>query len=230
MSRHCTRVRWGIVTWGIVTWGIVTWGCLLAGLSFPAAASAQIAPDTPRLVSPHVRAGMGAHWLRAGTLPGDGDAILVTLALPGLPDGLRLRGGGGEGAGGTTAGFGGIDVQARLMRGQGDTPFDIDWHGGLGVSVGEYVLVTLPVGISGGLSWTSGSVWLGPYLAAGLAADFRLGDDAPADEFDVYPAVDVGLDLSLDPDRRLVLRAAASLGDRQALSLGLTFGVGRVNR
>lgn len=62
-------VTWGIVTWGIVTWGIVTWG--VVGVCFPSEAMAQIAPDTPRLVSPHGSGGLGVHWVRAETLPGD---------------------------------------------------------------------------------------------------------------------------------------------------------------
>lgn len=221
-------VRWrrkGIVTWGIVTWGIVTWGAVAAAL--PSSAGAQIAPETPRLVSPHGSGGMGVHWLWAETLPGDDEAVLVTWALPGLPDGVRLRGGFGTGAGEERAGFGGIDVQAPLMRGRSDVPFDLDWQGGLGVSVGAYTLVTLPVGLTGSVSWTSGSIWFAPYLAAGLAADLRLGEDAPDDEFDVAPALDLGVDVSFDAARRVILRAAAAVGDRQALSVGLAVGGGR---
>lgn len=210
----------------IVTWGIVTWA--LGGVvALPPGLGAQIAPDTPRLISPHGSGGFAAHWVRAGTLPGDDDAVLVTWAMPGLPDGVRLRAGGGTGAGGSAAGFGGVDVQAPLLRGGANRPFDLDWQGGIGVGVGEYLLITVPFGLTGGVSWTSGAVWLAPYVSAGLAADLRLGDDAPAKEFQVDPTLEVGFDLSLDPERRFVLRAAASLGDRQALSLGLAVGVGR---
>jgi len=201
-----------------------------ASLGWGVPVAAQLAPETPRLMSPHVASGLGVHWLRAGTLPGDGEAVLVTWAMPGFPTGLRVRGGAGEGAGGTTAGFGGLDVQAPLLRGEGGTPFDLDWQGGVGVSVGEYVLVTLPVGVSGGVSWTSGAVWLGPYVAAGVAADLRLGEGAPSEEFRIHPSLDVGFDLSFDPSRAVVLRASASLGDRQALALGGVFGVGRPGR
>ena len=193
----------------------------------PSAAEAQIAPETPRLLSPHGSGGFGVHWLRAETLPGDDEAVLVTWAFPGLPDGVRLRGGFGTGAGEEHAGLGGIDIQAPLMRGGSDVPFDLDWQGGLGVSVGAYTLVTLPVGLTGSVSWSSGSVWFAPYLAAGLAADLRLGEEAPGDEFEVSPALDVGVDVSFDSARRVILRAAAAVGDRQALSVGLAVGAGR---
>lgn len=210
--------------------GIITWGWLLLALAAPLDVAAQLAPDSPRLISPHLTEGLGVHWLRPGTLPGDEEAVFVNWVPPGLPSGMRLRGGAGRGAGGSTAGFGGVDVQAPLRRGEGESPFDLDWQAGLGVSVGKYALVTLPVGISGGIAWTSGSVWFAPYVAAGLAADLRFGDEAPAEEFEVYPSLDVGVDVALDAARRVVLRAAASLGDRQTLALGLTFGAGRTTR
>lgn len=202
--------------------------CIL--LTCPTLAAAQIAPDSPRLVSPHGSGGLGAHWVRAETLPRDDAALLVTWAVPGLPDGMRLRGGAGQGAGGADAVFGGIDFQRPLLRGTTPRPFDLDWQGGIGMSVGDYTLVTLPVGLTGGVSWTSGTVWMSPYVTAGLAADMRLGDLAPEREFEVNTSLDVGLDLAFDLERKIVFRAAAALGDRQAVSLGLAFGVGKLVR
>lgn len=206
------------------------WGWRIAAFLVPTAVAAQLAPDTPRLLSPHGSGGLGIHLLRAETLPGDGDALLVTWAMPGLPDGLRFRGGAGRGALRTNAVFGGVDFQSPLLRATRDLPFDLDWQTGAGVSIGDYVLLTVPVGLTGGVSWQSGAVWFAPYLTAGIAADLRIGDSAPDREFDVSPALDIGLDLSLDIERRFVLRTAASLGDRQAVSLGLAFGLGRLAR
>ncbi len=196
----------------------------------PRRAQAQIAPDSPRLISPHGSGGLGFHWVRAETLPGDGGVLLATWAMPGLPDGLRFRGGLGKGVANEEAFFGGLDYQAPVIRGSTPKPFDLDWQSGLGVSVGEYVLVTLPVGLTGGVSMTSESVWLSPYITAGVAADLRMGVDAPEREFEVQPALDVGLDLGFDRDRKVVFRASASLGDRQSVSLGLAFGLGRLTR
>lgn len=214
MSRRTAAVRFAF-------------GLLMAA---PALATAQLAPDSPRLISPHGSGGLGVHWLRAETLPRDGAALLVTWAMPGLPDGVRVRGGAGQGAGGGDAIFGGIDFQRPLMRGTTPRPFDLDWQGGIGMSVGDYTLVTLPVGLTGGVSWTSGTVWMAPYVTAGLAADMRIGDQAPAREFEVNTSLDVGLDIAFDLERKIVVRAAAALGDRQAVSLGLAFGIGRLVR
>ncbi len=196
-------------------------------LVVPAALVAQIAPDTPRLISPHGSGGLAVFYLDPGTLPGDDEALLGTWAMPGLPKGVRLRGGVGRGPGAVDAVFGGIDVQAPLLRGKAAMPFDLDWQTGVGMSVGDYTLVTLPLGLSGGFSFTSGSVWIAPYLTAGLAADFRLGDDAPEKSFEVSPSLDIGLDLAFDRNRKIVFRSAASLGDRQAVAFGLALGLGR---
>lgn len=199
----------------------------LAALAAPASLGAQLAPDSPRLISPHGSGGLGVHWLSAGTLPRDDASFIATWAMPGLPRGVRLRGGAGRGAERTSAFFGGLDLQGPLLRGDPELPFDLDWQGGVGVGVGEYVLVSVPLGLTGGVSWTSDSFWMSPYLTAGVTADARMGDDAPERMFDVSPALDVGLDVSFDAQRRFVLRTAASLGDRQAVSLGLAFGLGR---
>lgn len=189
-------------------------------------ASAQLAPDTPRLVSPNGPGGLGVYWLRAATLPEDGDGILVTWAPAALPDGVRLRAGGGTGANGDMAGFGGIDAQTPLIRDATTLPVDLDWYTGIGFAAGSYLLVTVPAGISGSVSWSSGSIWMAPYVSAGLAADLRIGESAPGEEFEVHPAVDIGFDLSLDAARSFVLRAAASLGDRQTLAAGIVLGGG----
>lgn len=205
---------------------------LLAGLALavPSLLAAQVAPDSPRLVSPRGSGGLGVHWVRAEVLPGDDGVLLGTWALPFLPDGMRLRGGAGEGVGGSNAILGGVDYQRPLIRGTALRNFDLDWQGGVGLSFGEYTLVTVPVGLTGGINWTSGAVWLSPYVTAGVAADLRLGDQAPDREFEVSPSLDVGVDLSFDVERRIVLRAAAALGDRQALSLGVGLGLGRIVR
>ncbi len=209
-------MRYGIHFSTLVAFGLAIFTALPA--------RAQIAPDTPRLISPYTKSGLGLYWLRAETLPGDGDGFMITWSPSRFADGMRVRAGGGTGANGVVAGFGGIDVQTPLMRGSTTLPVDFDWHAGIGIALGNYFLATLPAGISGAVSWSSGSVWISPYVSAGLAADLRIGESAPGKEFEVHPAVDLGLDLSLDAARRIVVRAAASLGDRQTLAAGIVVG------
>jgi hypothetical protein len=175
-------------------------------------------------MSPNGPGGLGVLWLQPDALPGDERAILATWTPPGSP-GFRLRGGIGIGAEDNEAFMAAVDLQTSIAR-RGTLPFDLDWQGGLGVGFGNHVLFTLPVGVTAGTSWSSGSVWMAPYVSVGLAADLHLGDDFEGDEFGVEPALDVGLDLALDDARHAVVRAAASLGDRQTLAVGLAIGGG----
>lgn len=205
----------------------VLWTALcLTTLCAAAPAAAQLAPDTPRLISPHASGGLGVHQLRANALPGDGLALLVTWAMPGLPPGVRWRAATGRGAGGVSAAMLGADVQSPLHRASTKLPIDLDWQSGIGVSEGEYTLITMPVGLSGGIAWSAGEVWLAPYANVGIVGDMRVGADAPAEEFAVSTAFDVGLDLSFGTERTIVLRTAAALGQRKAVTLGFTFGLG----
>ncbi len=195
---------------------------LLAAALLPARAHAQLAPDAPRLISPHGSGGLGFHWVRTEAFPDDDGALLVTWAMPALPTGMRLRGGVGRGAGGANAVMGGIDFQVPLHRGPKRAwTLDLDWQSGLGFSAGDYSILTLPAGLSGSASWSAGQVWVAPFLTAGATADLRLGDEAPEKEFRVDPTAEVGLDLAFDAARRVVLRAAHVWGERQSVSLGV---------
>jgi hypothetical protein len=190
----------------------------------PARAHAQTAWESPRLLSPEPIGGFGLYYVRFAALPGDGVGGFVTWRPVGFPAGVSLRAGAAEGAGGTTAGFGGVDVSAPLARRTEARPIDLSWNTGAGLAVGEYLLVTVPIGIAAGRSWTSGSVWLNPYVAARASMDLRLGGEGPEDEFDVSPGLDVGLDAAFDQGRNVVLRFSTSLGDRSALALGVVLG------
>lgn len=186
-------------------------------------AGAQILPDSPRMLGPATPSGLALHLLRADGLPGDGDALLAQWQPPGLPDQIWLRGGAGEGAGGESAAFAGIDVRSPIVEGDG---LLVAWTAGLGASHGEWTLVSLPMGVQAGVEWASGSIWLAPWVGAGLAMEYRLGDEAPETAFDAFPSAELGLEMALDPGRRIVLRAAAALGDRQAVALGLLVRTG----
>ncbi len=198
---------------------------LLAG---PGSLAAQLAPDTPRLMSPNGPGGLAVLWVQPDALPGDEKAILATWTPPGSP-GLRFRGGFGIGADDDEAFLAGIDLQTAITR-RGTFPFDLDWQAGAGVGFGSHLLLTVPVGVTAGRSWSSGDVWIAPYVSVGLAADLHFGDDFEGDEFEVDPALDVGFDLALDDARHAVIRAAASLGDRQTLAVGLAIGGGARTR
>jgi hypothetical protein len=201
----------------------------VAGLLAASTASAQIAWDAPRMIGPESPSGLGLHWMRAEVLPGDDEAFFGTLGLPGSGGAVSVRGGFGEGVANENAVFGGVDLRAPITRHSDTQPLDLEWTGGAGIGVGEYLLVTVPVSVSAGRSWSSGSVWFAPYVSVGATLDYRYGDSdlVPDEEFEIQATAGLGVDLSFDAARRFVMRAATSLGDRQAVAVGLMIAGGR---
>lgn len=197
---------------------------LLAGS--PTATRAQMAWDTPRMVGPESPTGFGVYWLRTSAFGPTMDAAMGTFGLPRTGGALSLRGGAATDEEDDFYVFGGIDVRAPIARHTDDQPLDLEWIAGIGAGAptgGErYALVSLPIAVSAGRSWSSGSVWLAPYVSLGVTFDLHVGAEAPDEEFEWSPTADLGLDLALDPGRRFVVRAGASLGDRNAVAVGLS--------
>jgi len=207
----------------------VLFGSAMLLLLSAVSGSGQIAWDTPRMIGPESPSGLGFYWMRGETLPGDDDAVFATMSLPGTGGSVSLRGGVGYGVAGEEAAFGGVDLRAPVARHTETQPLDIEWSGGAGLGVGEYWLFTVPVALSAGRSWSSGAVWFAPYLSLGAAFDYRYGDSdfVPDEEFEISATAGAGADISFDPARRFVIRASASLGDRQAIAVGLSIGGAR---
>jgi len=189
-------------------------------------ARAQVPWESPRMLPPDGPAGLGFYFVRFESLPGADYGGAFTWHPPGFPDGLSLRAGAANGTRDRTAGFGGIDFSAPLVEHSGEMPLDLEWSTGLGVAIGDYVLASLPVGVTAGRAWSSGQVRIGPYVGVHAVMDYRAGGTAPEEEFEVEPSAEVGLDVSFDERRRVVLRAAAALGDRSTLILGFVLGGG----
>lgn len=184
-------------------------------------ATAQVAWEGPRLVDTTSRRGFGAHWVDYGTMPGDGMGMLFTWMGAGLPDRTQLRGGVAEGAYGAGSVFGGIDRWGRLASRSATLPVDLSWTTGIGAGVGEYAVVTVPLGVTAGRSWPVGSLMLSPYVHTGVGVDVRFGERNPGERWGMGVAIDLGFLLSLDRTRRYAFSASAGLGDRQAVSLGI---------
>jgi hypothetical protein len=197
---------------------------LLIALAFPARALTQTAWETPRFLSPQAIGGTGFFYVRYSALPGDGQGGFLVWHPSALAQGVSVRLGAAEGVNGVVAGFGGVDVAAPIAAHTDARPLDLSWNAGAGLAVGEYLLVSVPVGIAAGRAWESGPVWFSPYVAVRAAMDLRLGDLAPRDEFEVSPGLDVGFDAAFDQGRAVILRFSTSLGDRSALAVGLVIG------
>ena len=200
-------------------------GAVLSAAAF-VPASAQVAWDTPSLTGPESPSGLGVYWMRAEALPGDDDAVFGTWSLPGTGGAVTVRGGIGTGVAEENAAFGGIDLRAPIATHTDAQPLDLAWSGGAGIGVGEYLLASVPFALSAGRSWSSGSVWFAPYVSVGATLDYRYGDSdfVPDEEFEIQATAGLGVDMAFDAARRFVLRAATSLGDRQAVAVGLLIG------
>jgi len=196
-------------------------------LILPAGGSAQAAWDGPMLLAPGAPAGWGFHLVDPS--PGDGIGGVVTWRAQPAPLGLGFRGGIVEGAVDDVALIGGVDVSGVLYRGDDDVPIDVMWLAGAGAGIDDDVTLSFPAGISAGWAFNGPQVQLRPYVAPRLVLDAFLGDDDTGgddDDLDLGFALEFGLDLAFA--QPWAIRAAASVGDRDALSIGISLPSGSV--
>jgi hypothetical protein len=207
--------------------GTVAFAGVLLALAGARPAAAQIAWESPMLIGPEAPAGVGIFLMEPW--PGDEFAVLGTYRTAPVPVGLGFRLGLGEGFRDELAVFGGVDAAGQLLRASADTPIDVVWFAGAGLGIGEDALVSFPLGLSVGAVLQSEGVRFAPYVAPRVVLDAFICDDDD-ERFDFCPsddnleldlAADVGLDLSFRPT--WMIRFAASLGDREALAIGLVF-------
>lgn len=197
-------------------------GILIVTLtSLPAAVSAQVAWDSPLLLPPRPQPGLGIFL--ADMDPG-GLGVLGTWRSSTYNYGLRF--GIAEGAGDEDlAVFGGVDYLGTINTASTDFPLDVDWLLGAGASVGDGLLLSAPAGLTVGHSFQTEGARFIPYVTPRVIFDayFASGDS----DLDLGFAVDVGLDVRLmgsgGPFAGRSIRFGASIGDRDALALGLVF-------
>lgn len=185
---------------------------LVAALARPA--SAQIAWDSPALISPAVPAGFSLLLLN----PAGGDlGVLGTLRHAAGPVGLGYRAALAEEDGtGDLAFAGGVDVSGYLARGVEGSEIDVIWWTGGGLGIGDEVLATAPLGVILGWSGSGGDVVLSPYGGGHVVLDLSSRDN---DRLRFDAVVDLGVDVVLSSG--WMIRFGASLGDRESLALGI---------
>lgn len=188
----------------------------VAALAVPSASAAQVSWDSPMLMAPGAPAGWGFHLVDPH--PGDGLGGLVTWRANPAPVGLGFRAGLFEGRRDDLGIVGGVDLAGTLHRGSDDAPFDVIWFFGAGLGIDDDILASFPLGIAAGWSFVGPDVAFRPYVAPRLVLDAFFGDDVN-DDLDLEAAVELGLDLAFSPT--FAIRTAASLGDREAISIGI---------
>lgn len=193
----------------------------VAWLSLPAAASAQTAWDAPLLLPPRPQPGLG---IFLADMEGGGLGVLGTWRSSTYNYGLRF--GIAEGSGDEDlAVFGGVDYLGTINTASSDFPLDIDWVLGAGASISDGVRLSAPLGLTVGHSFQAEDARFIPYVTPRVILDAFFGNGDS--ELDLGLAVDIGLDVRLmrggGPFAGRSIRFGASLGDRDALALGVVF-------
>jgi hypothetical protein len=185
----------------------------------PAGAAGQIRWDSPLLLPPNAPGGMGIFLV---DVSGGDLGVLGTWRSPGWNFGLRA--GIAEGRGNDLGVYGGIDFAGSLTRSTEEFPLDIDWVFGAGMGIVDGALISVPLGLSLGHAFDSDGVGFVPYLTPRVVLDacidcdrFREDEDDVSLDF----AADLGLDLRVT--RSFLIRFGATLGDREAVAIGIAF-------
>lgn len=197
---------------------------VLFALVIPTAALAQPAWDSPMLMPPRLESGLGVLLLESH---GAGVGGLVTWRAPNWNFGVRA--GLVDGARDDIGLLAGIDVNGALTRSTTEFPLDIDWVFGAGIGVDDGARISLPLGLSVGHTFVGDGVTFLPYATPRVILDAYIDDDDDDDpprrrgddDLDLGVAVDLGLDLRVTPS--FLIRFAATVGDREAVALGLVF-------
>ena len=176
--------------------------------------SAQIAWDSPALISPAVPSGFSVFLIN----PAGGDlGALGTLRHAAGPIGLGYRAAiADESRTNDIAVSAGVDISGLLARGVEGSEVDVIWWSGGGIGFGNETLITFPLGIMLGWTGSGGEVVLSPYGGAHMVLDLVSG---PGDGVNFAGVVDLGLDLVLSSG--WMVRVGVSLGDRESLAFGI---------
>ena len=181
-------------------------------------AAAQIAWDAPYLVPPAAPPGFGLYLMDV-----HGGGLGVMGAWRSRTGSYGLRAGIAEARGDDIGAFGGVDFSGRITRANSDFPLDVDWVFGAGLGGADWVRVSVPLGLTLGHTFRGDGATFIPYITPRIILDaaFDRGPDDDTDT-DLGLAVDLGLDLRF-PRTGFIVRFGASLGDRDAVAIGVVF-------
>lgn len=179
----------------------------------PPGGSAQAVWDAPSFMYP------GAPWGLTLALtdqsPGSGLGLLALWRRSAAPVGLGFRAGISEAPGDDVFALFGVDVSGSLTRALGTRGPAAIWWSGAGVSVGNDLIASLPLGVAFRWAWQGDGFTVAPWVGGHLAMDVRLGDRS---DLDLDAAVDLGMDMVFPG---WVIRVGAALGGRDALAIGV---------
>jgi hypothetical protein len=193
---------------------------LVAASVMATPAGAQVAWDSPMVLPPNTPDGLGIFLLDTH---GGGIGVMGLWRSPTWNYGVRA--GVAEGrADDRISIFGGVDFAGPITRATADFPLDVDWVLGAGVAFEQQVRIAAPLGLTTGHTFHADNATFTPYVTPRVVLDAVIGDEGPPYQrrgMRLGMAVDLGLDLALH--QGLLIRFAATAGQRNAVAIGLNF-------
>lgn len=191
---------------------------LLAGSAAPLAAQAW---DTPTFFSPRPGEDLGLYVIRPG---GGGDLGFAGIWRTEGNINLGVRAGL---AGGDHFSVG-SEFHGRLDVLGPQSPLLISWILGAGATFNDVTWLRIPLGVSVGMNLGSpGSIRILPYVHPRLAFDLFAVDTPTGEETESEFNLDVDLGADIDLGQQFVLRVGATIGNQDAIGVGLAYKMGR---
>jgi len=181
---------------------------LTIGIAAPATAQVW---DSPFMVAPRPPAGLGLYLVDVA----GGDVGFMARWQP-TSTSWAIRGGIADSYD-DVALFGGVDISGALTRSRYEFPLDIDWVFGVGATIVPDFIISVPLGLTVGHTFTGDGTRFTPYLTPRIIMDAFF--EGPKDGLDLDFAADLGVDVRFQPG--WAVRFGATLGDREALGIGV---------
>lgn len=108
------------------------------------------------------------------------------------------------------------------------SPILLSWIVGAGATFNDVTWLRIPLGVSIGMDiGTSGPIRILPYVHPRVAFDLLAFDTSAGEDTETELNVDVDLGADIGLGQRFVLRVGATIGDVDAIGVGVAFKMGR---
>jgi hypothetical protein len=178
----------------------------------PAHVHAQLSWDGPALVGPYAPQGLSVFLL---------DPDLVHWRHDSASLGLGYRAGLARDPSGDLAALAGVDVSGILANAVENADVRVVWWTGVGGGLGNNLTASIPLGLAVGWRGLGDGNAFAPYAGGHVTLDLSTGQNG---HVNLDGTLDLGLDLTLVSG--FVVRAAASIGGRDALAVGVRLPTG----
>jgi len=197
---------------------IVICAATIAGAAAPLSAQAW---DTPSFFSPRPGEDIGLYVIDAEG-PGDLGFAGIWRQEGNINLGVRAGLAGGDHFSVGAEFYGPLDVLGP------QSPVLLAWIVGAGATFNDVTWLRIPLGASIGIDIpTSSSIRIMPYIHPRLAFDLFAFDTPDGEETETELNVDLDLGADIGLGQQFVLRVGATIGDRDAIGVGVAYKMGR---